>query len=60
MRGCPLKVSVEGAADARRVACSGDGLRHGTLGQDIKSFIDTRRAGPGELTVTCQVSDGSD
>ncbi|KAK4318529.1 hypothetical protein Pmani_010470 [Petrolisthes manimaculis] len=52
VRGCPLKVSV---ADASRVVCSGEGLRHGMVGQDIKSFIDTRRAGPGELTVTCVV-----
>lgn len=53
VRGCPLKVNVESVADASRVVCSGEGLRHGMVGQDIKSFIDTRRAGPGELTVTC-------
>lgn len=53
VRGCPLKVNVERVADASRVICSGEGLRHGMVGNDIKSFIDTRRAGPGELTVTC-------
>nr|XP_045601850.1 filamin-A-like isoform X1 [Procambarus clarkii] len=53
VRGCPLKVNVESAADASRVVCSGEGLRHGMVGSEIKSFIDTRRAGPGELTVTC-------
>ncbi|XP_047736004.1 filamin-A [Hyalella azteca] len=53
VRGCPLKVQVEGSADASRVVCSGDGLRHGMVGHDIKSFIDTRRAGPGELTARC-------
>ncbi|XP_042865445.1 filamin-A-like isoform X5 [Penaeus japonicus] len=53
VRGCPLKVNVERVADASRVVCSGEGLRHGMVGNDIKSFIDTRRAGPGELTVTC-------
>ncbi|KAK8743524.1 hypothetical protein OTU49_001121 [Cherax quadricarinatus] len=53
VRGCPLKVNVESAADASRVVCSGEGLRHGMVGNEIKSFIDTRRAGPGELTVTC-------
>ena len=25
----------------------------GTLGKDIKSFIDTRKAGPGELNLHC-------
>ncbi|XP_066943284.1 filamin-A isoform X1 [Macrobrachium rosenbergii] len=53
VRGCPLKVNVESVADASRVVCSGEGLRHGMVGHEIKSFIDTRRAGPGELTVTC-------
>lgn len=53
VRGCPLKVQVDGSADATRVVCSGDGLRHGMVGKDIKSFIDTRRAGPGELTARC-------
>ncbi|XP_045132539.1 filamin-B-like isoform X2 [Portunus trituberculatus] len=53
VRGCPLKVNVESVADASRVVCSGEGLRHGMVGNQIKSFIDTRRAGPGELTVTC-------
>lgn len=37
----------------RSVVCSGDGLRIGTLGKDIKSFIDTRKAGPGELSLHC-------
>ena len=36
-----------------KVICSGDGLRMGTLGKDIKSFIDTRKAGPGELNLHC-------
>ncbi|KAG7158756.1 Filamin-A-like 5 [Homarus americanus] len=53
VRGCPLKINVESVADASRVVCSGEGLRHGMVGHEIKSFIDTRRAGPGELTVTC-------
>lgn len=33
--------------------CSGEGLRHGVVGREIKSWIDTRRAGPGELTAHC-------
>nr|CAD7463461.1 unnamed protein product [Timema tahoe] len=53
VRGCPLKVAVTAVADAGRVLCSGDGLRVGTVGKEIRSFIDTRRAGPGELTAHC-------
>lgn len=41
------------SADASQVVCSGDGLRMGTVGKEIRSFIDTRRAGPGELTAHC-------
>jgi filamin len=36
-----------------QVFCSGEGLRIGTLGKDIRSFIDTRKAGPGELSLHC-------
>ncbi|KAE8736626.1 hypothetical protein FOCC_FOCC017919 [Frankliniella occidentalis] len=53
VKGCPLKVQVTAVADASRVLCSGDGLRVGTVGKEIRSFIDTRRAGPGELTAHC-------
>lgn len=50
LKGCPLQINVTSAADASRVICSGDGLKHGIVGQEIRSFIDTRRAGPGEKT----------
>ncbi|XP_046393064.1 filamin-A isoform X2 [Ischnura elegans] len=64
VRGCPLKVVVSpalsavgdssaGATEAAQVVCSGEGLKAGVLGQEIRSFIDTRRAGPGELTAQC-------
>ncbi|KAK0179966.1 hypothetical protein PV327_005658 [Microctonus hyperodae] len=53
LKGCPLQVNVTSAADASRVICSGDGLKNGIVGQEIRSFIDTRRAGPGELTAQC-------
>ncbi|XP_076247657.1 filamin-type immunoglobulin domains fbug isoform X3 [Calliopsis andreniformis] len=53
LKGCPLQITVTSAADASRVICSGDGLKHGIVGQEIRSFIDTRRAGPGELTAHC-------
>ncbi|XP_049948482.1 filamin-A [Schistocerca serialis cubense] len=53
VKGCPLKINITAVADASRVVCSGDGLRIGTVGKEIRSFIDTRRAGPGELTAHC-------
>ncbi|CAB3388551.1 Hypothetical predicted protein [Cloeon dipterum] len=53
VKGSPFSVLVSSAADARQVVCSGEGLRVGTVGKEIRSFIDTRRAGPGELTAQC-------
>jgi filamin len=38
---------VSAVADASRVVCSGEGLRVGTVGKEIRSFLDTRSAGPG-------------
>lgn len=53
VRGCPLKINILPSCDANRVICTGDGLKGGVLGKEIKTFIDTRRAGPGELTALC-------
>jgi len=53
IKGCPLKVTVAAVADASRVVCTGEGLRGGVVGHEIKSFVDTRRAGPGELSAHC-------
>ncbi|CAL1298214.1 unnamed protein product, partial [Larinioides sclopetarius] len=53
VKGCPLKVNISASCDSQKVACSGDGLRGGTVGKEIKAFIDTRKAGPGELTAHC-------
>ncbi|GIY41276.1 filamin-A [Caerostris darwini] len=53
VKGCPLKVTISASCDSQKVACSGDGLRGGTVGKEIKAFIDTRKAGPGELTAHC-------
>ena len=47
VKGCPLKVTVSPTVDASQVICSGEGLKWGILGKDIKSFIDTRKTGPG-------------
>ncbi|XP_049297957.1 filamin-B isoform X1 [Anopheles funestus] len=53
IKGCPLTIPVGPAVDAAKVLCSGEGLRNGVVGREIKSWIDTRRAGPGELTAHC-------
>lgn len=48
-----MTVEAKGGADASKVLCSGEGLRQGVVGREIRSWIDTRRAGPGELTAHC-------
>lgn len=53
VKGCPLTVQVGTSTDATKVLCSGEGLRQGVVGREIRSWIDTRRAGPGELTAHC-------
>ncbi|XP_047523197.1 filamin-A isoform X1 [Pieris napi] len=56
VKGCPLTVKVSAGSesgDASKVVCSGAGLTGGVVGRDIRSWIDTRRAGPGELTAHC-------
>ena len=53
IKGCPLSIAIGSSVDASKVKCSGEGLRHGVVGQQIKSWLDTRRAGPGELTAHC-------
>ena len=35
-------MTVEPPSNASRVVCSGDGLRAGTMGKEIKCHIDTR------------------
>ena len=47
VRGSPFKVNVVAASDASKVVCTGEGLKVGIMGKEIKSVIDTRRAGPG-------------
>lgn len=49
-----LPAVVNQNQSAARVVCSGEGLRTGILGKEIKCLIDARAAGPGELTAYCQ------
>lgn len=53
VKGCPLTVAVGSSVDASKVLCSGEGLSNGVVGREIRSWIDTRRAGPGELSAHC-------
>jgi filamin len=39
--------------DPSLVVVTGEGTRTGVFGEEIKALIDTRRAGPGELTAHC-------
>ena len=49
----PYKVNVGMNSDPSKVVVSGEGIKMGVFGEDIKAIIDTRRAGPGELTANC-------
>ena len=49
----PYKVNVGMNSDPAKVIVSGEGIKMGVFGQEIKAIIDTRRAGPGELTAHC-------
>ena len=53
IKGSPFTLSIGSNIDASKVKCSGEGLKVGIIGQQIKSWIDTRLAGPGELTAHC-------
>jgi hypothetical protein len=49
----PYRVNIGMCSDPSKVIVSGEGLKGGVFGQDLKVFIDTRGAGPGELTGHC-------
>ena len=49
----PYKVNIGMNSDPQKVVVSGEGIKAGMFGQEIKALIDTRRAGPGELTAHC-------
>jgi filamin len=56
--GSPFNVNIvsdnQKHHSASQVICSGDGLRMGIIGQEMKCLIDTRNVSPGELTAYCQ------
>ncbi|KAK7089925.1 filamin-A-like isoform X2 [Littorina saxatilis] len=51
--GCPHKVTVTAKGDISKVKVSGEGLKGGIAGHELKVFVDTKEAGPGEITATC-------
>ena len=50
----PLKEVENCVGDASKVAFDTENLRIGFLGQEIRTVIDTRKAGSGELTAECK------
>ena len=58
VKECPLKVIIEPPSNASKVVCSGEGLRSGILGKEIKCVIDTRAAGQDELSIKCEGPNG--
>ena len=49
----PYRVNIGMNSDPSKVVVSGEGTKTGVIGQEIKALIDTRTAGPGELTAYC-------
>ena len=58
VKECPLKVMVDPPSNASKVVCSGEGLRSGTMGKEIKCVIDIRAAGHDELSIKCEGPNG--
>ncbi|GAU89920.1 hypothetical protein RvY_02412-2 [Ramazzottius varieornatus] len=54
VKGCPYKLNVAAATDSTKVVVNTENLRSAEIDKPVKAFIDTRRAGPGELSVHCQ------
>ncbi|XP_006823440.1 filamin-A-like [Saccoglossus kowalevskii] len=53
VEGSPFKVSVAQTANAGKVVVTGAGVREGIVGQPVRAVIDTKDAGPGQLTARC-------
>ncbi|XP_076454287.1 filamin-A-like [Babylonia areolata] len=51
--GCPHKVTVTSKGDVSKVKVTGEGLKGGIAGSELRVFVDTKEAGPGEVTATC-------
>ncbi|XP_067668452.1 filamin-A-like isoform X2 [Haliotis asinina] len=51
--GCPFKITVTPKGDVSKVKVTGEGLRGGIAGQELTFLVNTKEAGPGEITATC-------
>lgn len=51
--GSPFKITVAAQADPKKVKLEGKSLQVASFGKEIATFIDTKNAGPGELTAHC-------
>nr|KAG5708293.1 hypothetical protein BaRGS_021227 [Batillaria attramentaria] len=51
--GCPHKISVTSKGDVSKVKVTGEGLKGGIAGYELRVFVDTHEAGPGEISATC-------
>lgn len=58
IHGSPFRIHVlpnpKNDHPASQIICTGDALRMGIVGKEMKCLIDTRSVGAGELTVYCQ------
>ena len=45
--GCPHKVTVTSKGDVSKVKVTGEGLKGGIAGSEMRVFVDTKDAGPG-------------
>ncbi|VDI30244.1 filamin [Mytilus galloprovincialis] len=52
--GTPYKISATMKGAGSKVKVSGQGLKGGYVGQELKVTVDTEEAGNGELTASCQ------
>ncbi|XP_062580675.1 filamin-A-like [Saccostrea cucullata] len=51
--GCPFKITVSSKGASDKVKVTGQGLRGGYVGQELRLDIDTTEAGFGEIKVNC-------
>ena len=47
VRGSPFKVEVQAAGESDHILVDGEALKMGIVNDEVKTTIDTRRAGPG-------------
>lgn len=51
--GPPVPAKAASATDASKIVINKDEIRSSVVNQEVSTLVDTRLAGPGELTATC-------